>query len=436
MMELDTTLLNRYHIERRLAWGGMSEVYLARDEHMQRSVAIKVVNSSDDEHYERFQREIATVKTLTHEHILAIHDYGRYDSWYYCAMPYINNGTLSKRLAGGPLSLEEAAYIFLQIAEALQFAHDHGILHRDIKPSNILLREDNFAYLADFGLAKKVDHESSITQTGCMIGTPEYMAPELAEKSADQSSDIYALGIILYQMLTGQVPFKGNSPLATFWKHIQEFPTPPSQINPAITQPVEEVVMRALEKNPQHRFPTVKAMASAFELALAAPKEGQIVPLLHSIQLPQPSQRVVRTPTYTSTYRRASSIFVGLAAVFMLLVIPTTLGFMMYQWGLPVHSTAAIGASAQLIDPEGLGDQPLKQVTATPTKTTTTTITMKHKTSTHSTNLLYPTPENTISYDVHHQSNSGDKHRGNDGRGYGHKKHGHETSQKHKGRDS
>ncbi len=407
MMELDTILLNRYHIQRRLAWGGMSEVYLACDEQMQRSVAIKMVNSSDDEHYERFQREIATVKTLSHEHILAIYDYGRYGSWYYCAMPYVNNGTLSKRLAQGPLSQEEAGSIFMQIAGALQFAHERGILHRDIKPSNILLREDNFAYLADFGLAKKTDHESSITQAGCLIGTPEYMAPELAEKSADQSSDIYALGIVLYQMLTGQVPFKGASPLATFWKHIQEFPTPPSQLNPTIMQPVEEVVMRALEKNPRHRFPSVKAMASTFEQALAATKAEQIVPVMHSILLPQPSQRVVRVPKKTSAFRRASSVFVGLAAVFMLLVIPATLGFMMYQWGLPMRPTAAIGASAQLIDPDGLGDQPLKQPTATPTKTSTTT---KHKTSTHTTTITYPTPVNSTRYPVHHQSNNGHNH--------------------------
>jgi serine/threonine protein kinase len=420
MMDLDTTLLDRYHIQRRLAWGGMSEVYLAHDEHLQRSVAIKVVNSSDDEHYERFQREIATVKTLSHEHILAIHDYGRYGSWYYCAMPYIEHGTLSKRLAQGPLSQEEAGNIFIQVAGALQFAHDLGILHRDIKPSNILLREDNFAYLGDFGLAKKIDHESSITQTGCMIGTPEYMAPELAEKSADQSSDIYALGIVLYQMLTGQVPFKGVSPLATFWKHIQEFPAPPSQINPAITQPIEEVVMRALEKNPRHRFPTVKAMASAYEQALASSKEGQLVPVIDSILLPQPSQRIVRLPKKISTYRKASSVVIGLVAIFMLLVIPMTLGFMLYKWGLPVRPTVAIGASAQLIDPDGIGDQPAKQPTATPTKTTTTvktTTTTKHTTTTHTSNITYTTPINSTHDPVHHQSS-------NHSRDHDHKKHG------------
>jgi serine/threonine protein kinase len=424
MMDLDTTLLDRYHIQRRLAWGGMSEVYLALDEQLQRSVAIKVVNSSDDEHYERFQREIATVKTLTHEHILAIHEYGRYGSWYYYAMPYVNHGTLSNRLAQGPLSLEEVSVIFLQVASALQFAHNHGILHRDIKPSNILLHEDNFAYLADFGLAKKVDHESSITQTGCMIGTPEYMAPELAEKSASQSSDIYALGIVLYQMLTGQLPFKGISPLATFWKHIQEFPTPPSLINPAISQPIEEVVMRALEKNPQHRFPDVSSMAQAFEQALAATNEGQLVSPMHSIVLPEPTQRIVRLSKKSSTYRKINSVFIGLAAVFMLLVIPSVLGFMMYEWNFPVRPTAAIGANVQLIDPDGINTHPVKHPPTTPTTSTTTN--SKHTSSTHTTSITYPTPVNLTRYVVHHQSNKGQPHNNNHDRDRGHKGgHGH-----------
>jgi serine/threonine protein kinase len=417
-MNLEMALLHRFHIQRRLASGGMSEVYLARDEQTQRSVAIKVVNSSDDEHFERFQREIATVKTLSHEHILAIFDYGRCGTWHYCAMPYIDDGTLSKRLARGPLSLEETGVIFMQVAGALQYAHECGILHRDIKPSNILLREDNFVYLTDFGLAKKIDHESSITQVGSLIGTPEYMAPELAEQPADQSSDIYALGIVLYQMLTGQVPFRGTSPLGTFWKHIQEFPTPPSRINPAIPQPVEEVIMRAIEKNPRHRFPSVSMMAQAYEQAMAAAaaaKKGEFVPPLYALSLPSPSQRIVRLPRASSAYRKASSILIGLVAIFMLLVIPATLGFMMYKWNLPVRPTDAIGASARLIDPDGFLDRPIRQQSTTPTTATTT----KHTTQTAP--ITYVTPVNSTRLVVHSKSNQGKDHNGKHKRKKGHK---------------
>src|SRR5881275_1656813 len=143
-------------------------------------------------------------------------------------MPYIERGTLRERLAKGPLNQQEAGNILAQVASAVQFAHDHGILHRDIKPSNILLKDKQHAYLADFGLAKGVEEVSDLTLTGCLIGTPEYMAPELADGPAITSSDIYALGIVLYQMLTGSLPFKGSTPIVIYCKHIQERPLPPS----------------------------------------------------------------------------------------------------------------------------------------------------------------------------------------------------------------
>src|SRR5437763_10695724 len=157
-------------------------------------------------------------------------------------MPHIQRGTLRERLAKGPLTQEEVGSILEQIASALQFAHDHGILHRDIKPSNILLKDERHIYLADFGLAKGIKENTTITQSGGLIGTPEYMAPELAEEPATTSSDIYAVGILLYQMLTGRLPFKGSTLLSIYWKHIKEQPVPPSLLNPAISYPVEQVI--------------------------------------------------------------------------------------------------------------------------------------------------------------------------------------------------
>lgn len=179
MFLLEDATLSHYHLGRRLARGGMSEVYLAYDEHAQREVAIKVVHNSQAEDLERLRREMDTLSRLKHPHILPTLDQGVHESWHYFAMPYIGHGTMRERLVQGPLTLQEAGMLLEQIASALQFAHDHGIIHRDIKPSNILLDENDHVYLADFGLAKPMEKCSDITQTDCLIGTPEYMAPEL-----------------------------------------------------------------------------------------------------------------------------------------------------------------------------------------------------------------------------------------------------------------
>ena len=154
-------------------------------------------------------------------------------------MPYIAHGTLREQLARGPLTLEDAGVLLEQIASALDYAHEQGIIHRDIKPSNILMRDDHYAYLEHFGLAKPLDGGSTVTQMGILLGTPEYMAPELAKGPVTVSSDLYALGILLYQMVTGQLPFSGETPIACYLKQLQEFPTPPSHVNPAVPPAIE-----------------------------------------------------------------------------------------------------------------------------------------------------------------------------------------------------
>src|SRR5581483_2016082 len=233
MPGLTGTSLGHYKLLERLGQGGMSEVYLAYDDVHQRNLAIKVVASTHSDYIERFRREAYAVSMLQHAHILPAYDYGEQPPWHYMVMPYIELGTLRDRLLQGPLTLEETGIILEQIANALQFAHEQGIVHRDIKPSNILLGNDNYVYLADFGLAKSLEGGSTVTQTGNLLGTPEYMAPELAEGPATTSSDLYALGTLLYEMATGDVPFSGETPLAVFWKQIRDQPLPPTQINPA-----------------------------------------------------------------------------------------------------------------------------------------------------------------------------------------------------------
>ena len=270
MLQLQDLIAERYLIRSRLHHGYMSDVYHAYDQHLQCDVAIKLVYHDQTESRLRLHSEILALSSLAHDHILPILDYGEYGMYHYLVMPYCKQGTLLKRISKKILTEEEAGRLLIQVTSALQFAHCHGIIHRDIKPANILLVNDSdpHVYLADFGLAKVMTAGSDITQTGCLIGTPEYMAPELIDKPESVSSDIYALGILLYHMLTGQPPFRGGPPLAVLSRHLHELPIPPSHLNPAITPPVEQVILRALHKDPQQRFPDAMALAQAYTGAL------------------------------------------------------------------------------------------------------------------------------------------------------------------------
>ncbi|GAC1428507.1 MAG: hypothetical protein PVS3B3_17270 [Ktedonobacteraceae bacterium] len=286
MPGLEGTSLGRYQLLGRLGRGGMSEVYLAYDERMDRKVALKVVSSSQSDYLERFQREAEAISSLHHPHILPAYDYGDQEPWHYLVMPNIEHGTLRHRLEKGALSLEDAGEMLNQIAGALQSAHDNGIIHRDIKPSNILLRDDHYAYLADFGLAKAMEGGSELTQTGALLGTPEYMAPDLADGPATSSSDIYALGVLLYQMVAGRVPFTGETPVSVYMKHVREQPLPPSFYNSSIPHSIDQVVLRALEKDPRRRYQSPQELADAFEQARLTPSihETQEMPPYKTMQ--------------------------------------------------------------------------------------------------------------------------------------------------------
>jgi len=271
MQELTSTRLGEYTLTQHLAHGGMSEVYLAHTKSSEQVYALKLVEQSDEESYQRFQREVQTLYKVRHIHILPLLDYGEEDGFSYYVMPYIEQGTLKERLQSGPLSLEEAERILVQVGEALQFLHASGVVHRDIKPANILLNEDGRAWLADLGLVKRVEPEQELTQTGCIIGTPCYMAPELFSQLATTRSDVYALGVVLYEMLTGQPPFDGNSPLEICWKHTTTPPPQPSMLNPHIPPAVESVILQALAKEPLARFSTPLDLVEAYHQALLEP---------------------------------------------------------------------------------------------------------------------------------------------------------------------
>lgn len=358
MLEMHELLIaGRYRLQRRLRRGGMSEVFLAFDEQAQQQVALKLVSNGSPDCFKRLKREVQVLRRLSHKHILPVLDYGEWERYAYLIMPYIKHGNLRDLLAKGPLTPEEAGNILSQVADALQCAHEHGILHRDIKSSNILLDsiEDDAVYLADFGLAKSPGEGSDITQTGCLIGTPEYMAPELATTPESTSSDIYALGIMLYHMLTGQLPFSGTTPLAICWKHVQEPPPPPSSLNPTITPVMEAVILRAIDKDPARRFASAGSMAEEYKQALRLSRQSpsRISRLLPPAQvimrleqrstMPVAHQRIDKPGRQLArkfSSRRKSLL--GLVALLWLFT-SVSLGFIAGRVGIQADTAASIG---------------------------------------------------------------------------------------------
>jgi serine/threonine protein kinase len=331
MLELEGIIIDHYHIKCLLTQGGMSEIYLAQDLTTEkRIVAIKVVHNSNYEYYERFRHEVQTMSSLQHQYILPVLDYGEYESWYYLITPYISYGTLNDRLALGAFSLEEAGKILEQLADALQFAHEQGIIHRDIKPSNVLLRDGEYVYLADFGLAKRVGDAQSFTLTGMMMGTPDYMAPELTDEPASPRSDIYALGVLLYQMVTGKLPFRANTPQDVFLKHISEQPKRPSIYNPTLPIAVENVILQALQKDPHKRFSTAAEMVEAYQQALN--EEPLCVVTLTEWATLTPLQVTRSLPLNRRRLRlRALAPLVAIGVAALTLLLPLSIGLTYYE---------------------------------------------------------------------------------------------------------
>jgi eukaryotic-like serine/threonine-protein kinase len=265
----------RYRVLRRLGTGGMADVWLAEDTHLQRQVALKVLHrrfAQDREFVARFQREAESAAGLQHPNIVSVFDRGEFEGTYYIAMQYIDGPTL-KQLIDRGLTPEQAVAEIRQVLEAARFAHRNGIVHRDLKPQNVIVDGEGKAVVTDFGIARA--GVSEITQTGSVMGTPHYLSPEQAQGfDVTAVSDLYSIGVILYEALTGRVPFEADSAVAVAMKQVSQTPLRPSSINPRVSPALDAAVMRALAKDPGERFQSADAFIAALDAALKEPGVG------------------------------------------------------------------------------------------------------------------------------------------------------------------
>ncbi len=285
-----------YEILDMIGHGGMASVYRAQQVSMKRIVAIKVLPRqfvNDDTYMQRFSREVEIAAKLEHRNIVPVHDYGLHEGQPYIIMRYMNGGSVDDLLRNGPLDVDKILDIVEQVAPALDYAHSKNVLHRDLKPSNILMDDDGGAYLTDFGIARILGEQPAATiTTQGVVGTPSYMSPEQAQgHPLDSRSDVYSLGITIFEMATGQRPFQSDTPYSIAVMQVTTPPPSPRSINPTLSIAFEHVVYKALKKKREDRYSTAVAVGEALRRALTPPSSS-----LHDTQpgIPRPTTRPVQ----------------------------------------------------------------------------------------------------------------------------------------------
>ena len=267
-------LADRYELEELVGTGGMSSVFRAHDRLLDRKVALKILHqqySSDDDYVERFRREARSVAALSHPNIVTVIDRGEHGERQFIVFEYIEGENLKRLIERrGPSPVAAALELAIQIARGLAFAHQQGLVHRDVKPQNVLLNGDGRAKVTDFGIARSMNVQHGMTQTGTVLGTSDYIAPEQAQgQPVDEHTDVYSLGVVLYELLTSEVPFPGENFVAVAMRHINEEPPPVQDKRPDVPLRVDAAVRKAMAKRPEDRFPTMDAFCAELEACLA-----------------------------------------------------------------------------------------------------------------------------------------------------------------------
>ena len=341
--------LGKYRITEQIGRGGMAQVYKAHHAGLDRYVAVKIMHNflaDQADFLERFQREARSVARLRHPNIVQMHDFDAEDNITYMVMEYLQGPSLKEHLAelqaqGKWLSLQESVRIVRDVGEALDYAHRRDMFHRDVKPANVMLTQDGGAILTDFGIVKMLSSDATqITATGAMVGTPAYMAPEQSMEGADDARvDVYSLGIVLYQLVTGRLPYEAETPMAVVFKHVNAPLPMPSVLNPGLPEGIERVILKALAKKPDDRYQSVREMLAHLDRAMRGLAVPEVDPAVTVVSRSAPdaatlidthppapahaAKKAAAPPVHREPRRRGRWIFglVGLTVVTAIIVI-------------------------------------------------------------------------------------------------------------------
>jgi len=322
-------IAERYELEEVVGTGGMSSVYRAHDRLLERDVALKVLHEQfgeDGDHVERFRREARAVARLSHPNIVTVIDRGEQDGRQFIVFEYVAGENLKNLVEReAPLPERDAVQIALEVARALAFAHEHGLVHRDVKPQNVLLTEEGVAKVTDFGIARSLDRDvrGGLTQTGTVMGTSDYIAPEQARGAKSTvGTDVYSLGVVLYELLTGSLPFSGENFVAVAMRHINEPVPSVREARPDVSPRLDAAIRRAMAKDPKQRFPSMEAFAAELEACLVEPDANGAGPADETLVVaPQKRRRPPRAPAERPTVWPLILLLAGLAVLAVMFAV-------------------------------------------------------------------------------------------------------------------